>query len=224
MIITIANSKGGSGKSTITINLATKLALEGKDIIVIDTDKQKSVDKFCSIRNDKILASLFSVVCKSGNSLKDTIKAMSGKYDIVLIDTMATMNNEQKNGILLSDFVIIPTTTSQIDLSELLEMFDYIKDCKIINDTLKAFVLFNRISPNPFLAKELIDMQEFISAYKAENGFDDIITLDSILCDRVDYKRSIANGKGVCEMSESQSSIEFGRFYDEFMQKIKGIK
>lgn len=62
-------------------------------------------------------------------------------------------------------------------------------------------------------------MQEFISAYKAENGFDDIITLDSILCDRVDYKRSIANGKGVCEMSESQSSIEFGRFYDEFMQK-----
>lgn len=134
------------------------------------------------------------------------------------------MNNEQKNGILLSDFVIIPTTTSQIDLSELLEMFDYIKDCKIINDTLKAFVLFNRISPNPFLAKELIDMQEFISAYKAENGFDDIITLDSILCDRVDYKRSIANGKGVCEMSESQSSIEFGRFYDEFMQKIKGIK
>ena len=191
MILTIANSKGGSGKSTITINLATKLALEGRDVLVIDTD-----------------------------DLADTIKAMSRRYEVILIDTKATINNEQRKAMLLSDYLIIPTTTSQIDLSELLNMFGYVSDVKDLNDTLKAFVVLNRINPNPMLYKEPMELKEFIDSYKAENGFEDIIIFDSIICDRVDYKRSIAKGEGVCENAESSCDVEFSKFYDEFMQKI----
>lgn len=217
MILTIANSKGGSGKSTITINLATKLALEGADVLVIDTDEQKSIEKFSNIRNDKGLEQRFEVVCKSGNAVMDTIKAMSRRYEHILIDTKATINNEQKKAMLLSDFVIIPTTTSQIDLSELLNMFGYVSDVKALNETLKSFIVLNRINPNPMLYKEPLELKEFIAEYKAENGFGDIITLESIISDRVHYKRSIADGLGVCE-SENPCNVEFSKFYDEFMQ------
>lgn len=227
MIITIANSKGGSGKSTITINLATKLALEGKDVLVIDTDEQKSVEKFSNIRNSKELAQRFEVVCKGGNALADTIKSMSKRYDDIVIDTKATINNEQRKAMLLSDYLIIPTTTSQIDLSELLNMFGYVSDVKDLNDTLKAFVVLNRINPNPFLTNEPLELKEFIAEYKAENGFDDVGIFESIIGDRMEYKRSIANGIGVCELDNESSSksalnckIEFNKFYDEFMQKI----
>lgn len=227
MIITIANSKGGSGKSTITINLATKLALEGKDVLVIDTDEQKSVEKFSSIRNAKEMAQRFEVVCKGGNALADTIKSMSKRYDVLVIDTKATINNEQRKAMLLSDYLIIPTTTSQIDLSELLNMFGYVSDVKDLNDTLKAFVVLNRINPNPFLTNEPLELKQFIAEYKAENGFDDVGIFESIIGDRVEYKRSIANGIGVCELDDESSSksalnckIEFSKFYDEFMQKI----
>lgn len=220
MIITIANSKGGSGKSTITINLATKLALEGKDVLVIDTDEQKSIEKFSNIRNAKELSQKFSVVCKSGRAVIDTIREMSRRYEVILIDTKATINNEQQWAMLVSDYVIIPTTNSQFDLSEMLEFFDTISDCKIKNETLKAFVMLNRINTNPKLYKEPIELKEFIDNYKAENGFDDIIVFDSIICDRVDYKRSIAKGEGVCENAESSCDVEFSKFYDEFMQKI----
>lgn len=175
MIITIANSKGGSGKSTITINLATKLALEGKDVLVIDTDEQKSIEKFSNIRNAKELSQKFSVVCKSGRAVIDTIREMSRRYEVILIDTKATINNEQQWAMLVSDYVIIPTTNSQFDLSEMLEFFDTISDCKIKNETLKAFVMLNRINTNPKLYKEPIELKEFIDNYKAENGFDDII-------------------------------------------------
>lgn len=220
MIITIANSKGGSGKSTITINLATKLALEGKDVLVIDTDEQKSIEKFSNIRNAKELSQKFSVVCKSGRAVIDTIREMSRRYEVILIDTKATINNEQQWAMLVSDYVIIPTTNSQFDLSEMLEFFDTINDCKIKNETLKVFVMLNRINTNPKLYKEPIELKEFIDNYKAENGFDDIIIFDSIICDRVDYKRSIAKGEGVCENAESSCDVEFSKFYDEFMQKI----
>lgn len=220
MIITIANSKGGSGKSTITINLATKLALEGKDVLVIDTDEQKSIEKFSNIRNTKELSQKFSVVCKSGRAVIDTIREMSRRYEVILIDTKATINNEQQWAMLVSDYVIIPTTNSQFDLSEMLEFFDTISDCKIKNETLKAFVMLNRINTNPMLYKEPIELKEFIDNYKAENGFEDIIVFDSIICDRVDYKRSIAKGEGVCENAESSCNVEFSKFYDEFMQKI----
>ncbi len=47
MIITIANEKGGSGKSTLCLNLCVQLLLDKKDIAALDTDSQKSLE--CSI-------------------------------------------------------------------------------------------------------------------------------------------------------------------------------
>lgn len=224
MIITIANSKGGSGKSTITINLATKLALEGKDVLVIDTDEQKSLDKFSNIRNDCDIQQIFTCVSKSGNALTDTIKQMITKFDFILIDTKATINPEQKKSMLLSDYVIVPTTTSQIDLSELLNMFNYVGDVKDLNEDLKTFIILNRINPNPFLSNEPKELKEFIESYKEENNIKDIEIIDSIIYDRIDYKRSISKGLGVCELDSNNScNIEFSKFYDELKNKVKGF-
>lgn len=224
MIITIANSKGGSGKSTITINLATKLALEGKDVLVIDTDEQKSLDKFSNIRNDCEIQQIFTCVSKSGNALTDTIKQMITKFDFILIDTKATINPEQKKSMLLSDYVIVPTTTSQIDLSELLNMFSYVSDVKDLNEDLKTFIILNRINPNPFLSNEPKELKEFIESYKEENNIKDIEIIDSIIYDRIDYKRSISKGLGVCELDSNNScNIEFSKFYDELKNKVKGF-
>ncbi len=46
MIITIANEKGGSGKSTLCLNLCVQLLLDKKDIAALDTDSQKSLEVF----------------------------------------------------------------------------------------------------------------------------------------------------------------------------------
>lgn len=42
MIILIGGKKGGSGKSTITMNLASELARQKKDVMIVDTDRQSS--------------------------------------------------------------------------------------------------------------------------------------------------------------------------------------
>ncbi len=55
MIITIANEKGGSGKSTLCLNLCVQLLLDKKDIVALDTDSQKSLEVFNNIRSETSL-------------------------------------------------------------------------------------------------------------------------------------------------------------------------
>lgn len=255
MIITIANSKGGSGKSTICLNLAIRFALENKDVIIIDTDEQRSVGKFSDIRESrksnllKQIALLkkdplvnlekelkleelqrklsnmkadFTCISKTGDSIVDTIKKMASKFEVIILDTKATVSKEQRKSILLSDYLIIPTTTSQIDLAELLELFDYVEELKIVNESLKVFIVLNRINPNPFLTNEARELKEFISNYQKEKNMKNYILMDSILHDRIDYKRSIVEGLGVSEM-KSKASKEFNDFYMELKNGIEGV-
>lgn len=51
MVITICNEKGGSGKSTIAVNLAFRFAKD-YNLLLIDTDSQRSIEAFTTIRAD----------------------------------------------------------------------------------------------------------------------------------------------------------------------------
>ncbi len=53
MTICIANEKGGSGKSTLCLNLAVQLLKDNKEVVVLDTDSQKSMETFATIRAEK---------------------------------------------------------------------------------------------------------------------------------------------------------------------------
>ncbi len=135
MIITIANEKGGSGKSTLCLNLCVQLLLDKKDIAALDTDSQKSLEVFNNIRSETSLPN-FTLFNRTGN-ITDTLKQMMDKYEYILIDTKGEHSKESQRAMLLSDWVLIPTTPSQLDTAVLLDMLERIRDIQALNKNVK---------------------------------------------------------------------------------------
>ncbi|MFA4809887.1 ParA family protein [Helicobacter pylori] len=218
MIITIANEKGGSGKSTLCLNLCVQLLLDKKDIAALDTDSQKSLEVFLNIRSETSLPN-FTLFNRTGN-ITDTLKQMTDKYEYILIDTKGEHSKESQKAMLLSDWVLIPTTPSQLDTAVLLDMLERIRDIQALNENLKACIVMNRIPTIPTL-KEKKALIDFINQ---NNANESVFLMDNILSERIAYKRSVSEGMGVMEYNDNKAKNEWFQFYDELIGYLGGKK
>ena len=87
MIIAIANEKGGSGKTTLSVNLAIQFSMDKKEVLLLDTDPQRSSESFCNVRTNENKELTFHCLSKIGDSLAKEVKSLESKYDIIIIDT-----------------------------------------------------------------------------------------------------------------------------------------
>ncbi len=209
MTVCIANEKGGSGKSTLCLNLAVQLLKDNKEVVVLDTDSQKSMEVFTEIRAEKERPT-FSLFNRS-SGFSDTLKQMVSKYENILIDTKGEYSKETQKAMLLSDIVLVPTTPSQLDTEVLANMLERIEQLQELNENLRALIIINRMPTIPTL-KERKALIDFI---KENNPSDKITLLESSLSERIVYKRSVSEGLGVIEYSDKKAINEWSHFYNE---------
>ena len=221
MIISVVNEKGGSGKTTIAVNLASRLAKDGDKVTLIDADPQKSAEVFSNNRSLSNLPPLFSNISKVGASLKDEIMLQQEKNDVIVIDTGGRDSKEMRIAMSKSNLIVIPTIPSQYDvvvMDRMLEVFDLAKET---NEGLKALILFNRISPNPFLLKDLEDLKEYVAESVKEKSLSDVIVLDSLIYERRAYKKCVEEGKTLDEFAKNTDDKALKDFEDFFNEIVK---
>ncbi|OCS17861.1 chromosome partitioning protein ParA [Campylobacter fetus subsp. fetus] len=218
MLIAITNEKGGSGKTNIAINLAVKLSLMGDETLLIDADPQRSVDVFTDIRADSSLPLLFNSVSKIGSSLLKEIQSLKQKYDSVVIDTGGRDSSEMRQALAVCDIAIIPVIPSDLDIAVLNKMILVFEQAKIYNPNAKALIVISKASPNPFLAKKVKALRDYIS----EKNLDDIFLMNSIIYEREAYRNAFSLGMGVSEYCKNNENaeIDFESFFDELVKFI----
>lgn len=205
MTISIVNEKGGSGKSTLATNIAIYEFFAKQNYTwLIDTDPQRSIATFLNIRNDENLEKAFHFSYKNGEELKTMLSDTIFKKDLLIVDTGGRDSREMRIAIALSDIILIPTIPSQFDISVLDMMIERIKQAKELNPRLNAYIIINRASTNPFLAKKIDTLKNYIQDLECEY----IKLCDTIIYEREAYKIATQMGKGVYELDKNSKASE----------------
>ena len=145
MIISVCNEKGGSGKTTIALNIAVKLGLLKEDTLLIDADPQRSIEVFTNIRANENIDLIFNTVSKFGTSLGKEVKSLQNKYSSIVIDTGGRDSEEMRQALAISDLVIIPTLPSDLDIAVLNKMINLFNQAKLLIQMLKHLLLFQKL-------------------------------------------------------------------------------
>ena len=150
--ILIANPKGGSGKTTLSTNIAGYLASRGHRVVMLDLDRQKSVTQWLSNRPFEL-------------PIIDLLQAAGGKAataDWLVIDSPAGLHGKNlEYALKLVDKVIVPIAPSLFDIQASREFLDILNQEKSVRKG-KIFIglVGMRMSPHTRAATTL---EQFIA-------------------------------------------------------------
>ncbi|KAF0589995.1 MAG: ParA-like protein, partial [Candidatus Campylobacter infans] len=214
MIVPVVNEKGGSGKTTIALNLAFKFAEQGIDTMLVDADPQRSVETLIDYRVKNGLELPFTSVSRTGDSLAKEVRNLAKKYDSVIIDTGGRDSKEMRQALLVSNIVIIPTIiTSGFDQAVLNKMLNLLGDTLVMNENLKTLIVNNKASTNPMLQSKI---SKFVDFLKEVNLPENVKLAKTTLYEREIYKNVVFSGKSVIELdSENKAKDEINALYNE---------
>lgn len=182
-VIAVLNQKGGSGKTTISTNLARSLQLAGHDVILIDSDPQGSATRWWQLKDDHPLK-VFPI---SKPVLEKSIKDIR-KVDYIVIDGAPNANEMTTSALLAADFVLIPVTPSVYDIMASDIIVDKVKDRMALTEgKLKSAFVISRAIKNTKLEK---DAAQKLSEYE-------LPILETHTYQRVIYPTSADSGGSV---------------------------
>ncbi|MFN7039140.1 MAG: ParA family partition ATPase [Alphaproteobacteria bacterium] len=204
-VITIAQQKGGSGKTTIAAQLAVAFAYKGKKTIVVDIDPQGSLTQWFTLRkeffgegNTKIDSIPFA-----GWKASSEIDKLKNSYDIIIVDSPPHTETETKTVIRAADLVIIPIQPSPTDLWASKATIEFAK-----SENKQILLLLNRTLPHSKIAKEIV------------SHLPDLPTIS--LGQRVVFATSMMDGRSVIEVEPSgPGSIELNEIVKKSLLLLK---
>lgn len=178
-IITVANQKGGVGKSTLATLLALQLKKKCK-VCVVDTDPQQSLFKSINNINNILGTEVLSVYKSSIEKCLETIKQYN-KFDVAVVDTMPSTDVNILDLLTNTLLTVVPTGVSTLDINAFLNT---IKLLKAIKSNYR--VVFNNV-------KNINDLNKVRDFLITKNIVDETRITQAYLWSRVAYSRLFEN-------------------------------
>lgn len=203
-VITIAQQKGGAGKTTLAVTLAGAFVARGLSVALVDSDPQGSLGRWFMTRMARrggVPDMEFSTASAWGVTYE--IRKLRERVDIVLLDTPPKADADLRPALRQADLVLVPVAASHVDLWATEGVLDL-----VARESGRAMIVLNRMSRGTRLGDEVSVAAEGIARVaKARLGA------------RVAYAETLGEGAAVTE-TRGPAATEAGALADEVLAAL----
>jgi chromosome partitioning protein len=116
MIVVLAQTKGGVGKSTLALNLAIARARAGADVLLVDADEQATATDFTALRTERLGSPGYTAISLTGAAVRTQILRLSPKYQDIVIDAGGRDTAGLRAVLTVCDTALVPFQPRSFDL------------------------------------------------------------------------------------------------------------
>lgn len=143
-IITVGSTKGGVGKTTLALNIAIARALAGRDVWLIDADRQGTASTALAIRGEACKQPAIATAhYPDGGQLRTQLLHQRGKFQDIVIDAGGRDSTALRAALVLSDLVLVPFQPRSIDVWAVADIAALIDEARAVRDGLQALGVLN---------------------------------------------------------------------------------
>jgi chromosome partitioning protein len=210
LTIAVANLKGGVGKSTLTIHIASFLAQDGHKTLIVDADPQGTCRTWAARASENGHTGP-AVAGIEGKTLRRDLPQISAPYDAVIIDSPGKLGVEARAAMLTSHLVVLPICPGPADFWALSETMNVVEDAKGLRPDLRFGVVFNKA-----------DRTALTRTIRSSLDRAGVYLFETTIGNRVAFGEATMMGRGVTDYApDSEAAREVRRLTRAILNEVK---